>query len=268
LINRLPRIDRVLNILLAEDDPTLREIHKIIFSLSGHKVTLVKDGTEALIKLHETNYDLVILDYHMPDLSGIEVAQRYRNVNPSSNEKIILLTADIDTAASTSDETFILKLVKPIDPGQLLRSIYRLFDSPDPTMANIDNNYSGIANNHEDNLGVGSHQLLTTIQIVDWFGPEYSLELINIYREEMGELFSGLSTSKLPEDYSKINRILHKMQGVSLSLGAAELGNYITDLLKSKIDCQPNVIITKSDIDNLVNIHNKFMANVAKCLNS
>jgi len=266
LINRLPRIDRVLNILLAEDDPTLREIHKIIFGLSGHKVTLVKDGSDALNKLLQTNYDVVILDNHMPDYSGIEVAQSYRKLKPKSNEKIVLLTADVESAVSSYDDTFILKLVKPIESGNLLRSIYRLFDSPDPIKDKKDINYSEIVDDNCDDLGDGVAQSQSSIQIIDWFGPKYSSELLNIYREEMDELISELSASQLPEDYSKILRILHKMQGVSLSLGDTELGNSISSMLKSKIEYQPNNLITKSQIDNLVNKHDKFMEKMAKYL--
>ncbi len=256
LSTRLPRIDRVLNILLAEDDPTLREIHKIIFGLSGHNVTLVKDGSEALNKLLQSNFDLVILDCHMPDMSGIEVAQRYRKIKPNSSEKIILLTADVDTVASPYDHIFILKLVKPIEPEKLLRSIYRLFDSP----------VLAIANNHGNHIGDCTSQLQSSMQIIKWFGPKYSLELLNLYSAEIDDLLSGLSAAQISEDYSKILAILHKMQGVSLSLGATDLGNTITGMLKSKKECQPSDIITKSEIDNLVNLHNAFMDYATKCL--
>jgi DNA-binding response OmpR family regulator len=62
-----------LSILIAEDDGEVAESLKNILSEKGIEVTLAHDGEEAISKLGEKNFDVVILDLKLPKVSGFEI---------------------------------------------------------------------------------------------------------------------------------------------------------------------------------------------------
>ena len=62
-------------ILLADDEPEVAEVIELMLLRCGYLVTVVNSGQEALDAFSAENYDLVITDMYMPDLSGQEVAR-------------------------------------------------------------------------------------------------------------------------------------------------------------------------------------------------
>jgi CheY-like chemotaxis protein len=69
-------------ILLAEDNADSREITSLILSESGFEVVAAPTGRETLAIIEESAIDLVVLDYKLPDMSGIEVCNKIREANP------------------------------------------------------------------------------------------------------------------------------------------------------------------------------------------
>ena len=79
--------------LLVEDDRSIAELIKFHFSRAGYTVTSTPSGEEALILIDEIKPDLVLLDWMLEDLSGIEVCRRLRRRQSTSNIPIVMLTA-------------------------------------------------------------------------------------------------------------------------------------------------------------------------------
>ena len=65
-------------ILLADDEPEVAEVIELMLRRCGYQVTVVYSGQEALDAFAVGDYDLVITDMYMPDLSGREVAKRVK----------------------------------------------------------------------------------------------------------------------------------------------------------------------------------------------
>ncbi len=260
----LPYVERILDILIAEDNQTLREIHKIMFNLTGHRITLAKDGTEAILALSKDNFDVVILDHNMPGLSGIDVVHRYKIINKEAKEKFILLTADTEIIRSKilCDE-FSLILSKPVEPRELLQNVYKLFDPS----CSFTTKHTRVSNGYDEDHNHECLDSLSKIQPVFHFielsENDYPLELLDIYREEMNALLNELVKSELNAEESNINNILHKMQGAALSMGAVDLGKAITDILKYDSNIRVDGNITKSDIESLLKMHDEYLANMA-----
>lgn len=76
--------------LLVVDDDTIRLVLTRAFSVIGYQVTAVDSGKAALACLEEANYDLMLLDLHMPGMDGIEVMHRAHEIQPEL--QIIILT--------------------------------------------------------------------------------------------------------------------------------------------------------------------------------
>ena len=78
------------HILIADDNPEIREIIKILLTGEGFLVTEAKNGTTALEKIQKQNFDLIILDIMMPGMNGYETCQNIRSI---SNTPILFLSA-------------------------------------------------------------------------------------------------------------------------------------------------------------------------------
>jgi two-component system OmpR family response regulator len=65
------------DILIAEDDPVLRNLYVKKFSVSGFPIRAVEDGEQALAALQERFPQVLVLDIHMPKIDGFQVLERF-----------------------------------------------------------------------------------------------------------------------------------------------------------------------------------------------
>src|SRR5437867_11960438 len=80
-----------MNVLLVEDEKLMSWSLSQSLSRWGFAVFPVFNGREALEELRRSRYDIILLDYRLPDLTGLEVAQRARQAQPDAF--ILLVTA-------------------------------------------------------------------------------------------------------------------------------------------------------------------------------
>ncbi|MBK8838013.1 MAG: phosphate regulon transcriptional regulator PhoB [Hyphomonadaceae bacterium] len=79
--------------LIVEDEPALIELLRYNLVKEGYEVAIASDGEEALLTIEERQPDIVLLDWMLPKLAGIEVARRLRSKASTRNLPIIMLTA-------------------------------------------------------------------------------------------------------------------------------------------------------------------------------
>ncbi|MFN8613391.1 MAG: ATP-binding protein [Vulcanimicrobiota bacterium] len=108
-----------LNILLAEDNRVNQKVAQRLLHGMGHEVTVVGDGAQAVEQARQGQFDLILMDIHMPEMDGLEAISLLRA--GGSRLPIVALTA----LASLEDEQMCLKaganafLSKPFDPARL-----------------------------------------------------------------------------------------------------------------------------------------------------
>lgn len=111
-------------VLVVEDDAETRQMLSVILGTEGFSVLEAATAAEAL-KLAQSGPDLVILDWILPDISGIEVCRRLRE---NSTVPILMLTGRSDTA----DKVLGLNIgaddymAKPFEPGELIARVRAL----------------------------------------------------------------------------------------------------------------------------------------------
>jgi DNA-binding response OmpR family regulator len=108
--------------LVCEDDGPIRSLVSHVVQREGFKVDAVGDGAEALTKLADDKYDLLILDLMMPQVDGFEVLRRLREKMPSQLRRVIVMTAVSQNVAAFIDPicTF---LPKPFDIDRLTAAV-------------------------------------------------------------------------------------------------------------------------------------------------
>jgi CheY-like chemotaxis protein len=75
---------------LVDDDPNVNEVLELMLSQIGYDVTAVSHGQEAITLFKQGNYDLVITDLGMPDVSGWDVAEAVKQRSPET--PVVLIT--------------------------------------------------------------------------------------------------------------------------------------------------------------------------------
>lgn len=88
-------------ILVVEDERDVRDLMLIHLKREGHEAVAVEDGEEALRMLTQADYELVVLDWMLPGLSGLEICKRLRADRSSlknMNLPILMVTARADTS--------------------------------------------------------------------------------------------------------------------------------------------------------------------------
>lgn len=118
----------VKRVLVAEDSPVTQDLLKLMLEQRGHEVDLVADGGKALSALDEQSYDVVLLDFHLPGMDGLEVASRYRLANAASERpRFVAITADVKglLGHSANCENFDDVIPKPLDLEEVLEVVER-----------------------------------------------------------------------------------------------------------------------------------------------
>ena len=80
-------------VLVVEDEDAIATILEYNLTKEGFDVTLAGDGEDAILRIDESQPDIVVLDWTLPKLSGIEVCRRLRSKSETRNIPVIMLTA-------------------------------------------------------------------------------------------------------------------------------------------------------------------------------
>lgn len=124
-------------ILIIEDEAAVVTLLKYNLEKSGYDVCAAMDGDEGLIMVEEERPDLLLVDWMLPHVSGVEICRRLRRNSEHRNLPIIMLTArgeESDTIRgldSGADDY----MVKPFSPSELQARIHALLRRARPSLA-------------------------------------------------------------------------------------------------------------------------------------
>jgi two-component system NtrC family sensor kinase len=116
-----------LRVLVADDEPTIREAMTRLLERSGHHVVSVASGTDAMNAARTQRFDAIFLDMRMPDVSGKQVFETFQAEDAEIARRVIFLTGDI----MSRDLQLYLEgtgrpfLAKPFDLDAVLRVLPR-----------------------------------------------------------------------------------------------------------------------------------------------
>lgn len=118
-------------VLIVEDEPDVLLLLENRVKAAGHDVESATDGETALEMIDLRRPKVIVLDWMMPRVSGIEVLERLRIDDPDHDVKVLMLTAksqqsDIDRAYAAGADDYI---VKPFSSRDLIERIASLADA-------------------------------------------------------------------------------------------------------------------------------------------
>ena len=114
-------------ILLAEDEDAMRTYLERALTNAGYEVTTVDRGTEAIPLLESEQFDLLLSDIVMPEMDGIELAQRCAEISPRTKVMFITGFAAVSLRASR-EQPHAKVLSKPFHLRDLVLEVERVFE--------------------------------------------------------------------------------------------------------------------------------------------
>lgn len=226
---------RKFRLLVADDNPTNREVLGRILERAGHVVVQVADGEQALDAVEREPFDLLLLDRNMPGLGGIEVVRALRAMQ-SASERIPALIVSADVTPEGRRECLEAGadgfLGKPVEAIRLLDEIHRIVEArsaeplrpvapaeaPRPARADSDATVPTV------NLETLSHleELGSSAVFVE--------KLIGVYLADNAELVARMEAAVAARGFKEFRAHLHAMKGSSASMGTDRLTRLCTSL--------------------------------------
>ena len=108
-------------ILVVDDEPDMRELLRDVLQERGSRVTLAQSGREALKRLGEEEYAVVLTDLRMKEMEGIELLKEIKRSYPETNVIIMTAFGSVETAIEAMKQGAYDYLVKPIKTEELVR---------------------------------------------------------------------------------------------------------------------------------------------------
>lgn len=135
-----------LTVLIVEDEPHQAEMLSYNLERAGFAVLIANDGEDGLIQARENTPDLIVLDWMLPGMSGIEVCRQLRGDPATSTVPILMLTArgeeeDRVRGIETGADDYV---VKPYSPREVVARIRGLLRRADPTLASDTLSYGDV----------------------------------------------------------------------------------------------------------------------------
>jgi two-component system phosphate regulon response regulator PhoB len=171
-------------LLLVEDDTALAELLDWHFQQEGYDVVRTPDGEEALLFAREAPPDIVLLDWMIEGLSGIEVCRRLRRATDTANVPIIMLTArgeeeDRIRGLETGADDYV---TKPFSPRELVARVAAILRRVRPALAGQTLVYGDL---ELDAIAHKTRRAGQTLQL----GPT-EFRLLRYFLEHPGRVFS------------------------------------------------------------------------------
>ena len=120
------------SILLVDDNKDGLVVRRSLLEELGYRVVIAPNAEEALKLFAASRFDLIVTDYKMPRMSGVELIERIRKLDP--NARVILLSGFVEPLGlneeNTGADTVIVKSVH--EPVNLVRAVKRLLNRPAP----------------------------------------------------------------------------------------------------------------------------------------
>jgi signal transduction histidine kinase/CheY-like chemotaxis protein/HPt (histidine-containing phosphotransfer) domain-containing protein len=222
---------RPLRILLAEDNIVNQKVALGLLKPGGHTVVVANDGNEALARASEADYDVVLMDMHMPNMDGIEAAKAIRALpGPRGTVRIVAATAgalqsDIDRCLAAGMNAYI---GKPIVPEKLFAALREAAGAP-PVASEIDAAEPPTAQERlSDCDDVVNESVLGELE--SQLGRETVALLLDDYVATSDQVLADIAAARAAGDLATWTRAAHSFKSASANMGLARVFKIARDI--------------------------------------
>ncbi len=217
---------RGVRVLVADDNELNRHVLSDMLAYTGARVTEASNGAEALAILSVEPIDIALLDIQMPDLTGMDVMRAYAERRPQTPVPIIALTADTtDECRSQCLATGAKSILyKPVNMNTLYSALYEAVADVEPATS-VEEQQRSTDHSSEHLL---DYTLLNELARTGR-RPDYMASLVSCFRREGDNLLKGLGQALQLNNLVGGRALLHRLKGMSGSIGASEMASACQD---------------------------------------
>ncbi len=162
-----------MRVLVVDDDPIYRETSRMFLSMYGRAVTLAENGTAGIARAAESDFDVMIVDLEMPDMTGLEVIATVRAMPQHRDLPIIMVTSRddamaIDRAFELGASSFVVKPVNWTLLDHYVRFVRRAAEN-EITARQAHANAEALSRTKDNLLAVVRHEMKTPLSAIVGF---------------------------------------------------------------------------------------------------
>ena len=220
---------RPLRVLLAEDNLVNQKVALGLLKPGGHKVDIANDGREALARASENDYDVVLMDMHMPDMDGIEATRAIRALSgPRGQVHIVAATAgalqsDVDRCLAAGMNSYI---GKPIVPEKLFAALRAAAGA-----APLDS-VTAEPPSAQERLGASDDVVHEGVlgELESQLGRETVALLLDDYAATSAQLQADIASARGAGDLAGWTRAAHSLKSAAANMGLARVFKLARDI--------------------------------------
>lgn len=220
-----------LSILLVEDMPVNQEVTTALLNSDGHKVEIADNGSEALHLSQKQRFDLILLDIHIPGMSGLEVCQHIKNeAGPNQKTPIIALTASVQPEDIRHYLSIGMNGVspKPLKLKRLYKTIAQCLDN-DPIEPERVVHDNAIRQTQPPTQAETLQQHLFDTHLTS-LGRQRISTLVQAFKNTCSKITTLLEKSIQRQDCYDIAEQTHRLAGDAEMLGAEKLSLVLREM--------------------------------------
>ena len=239
----LAEVDALTHVLVVEDDALNRSIVSGMLQHAGCRVSLASGGREALQALaRAARVDLVLMDWQMPDMDGLEVTRRLR-AGESGPAGVVVPIVALTANAFAEDRAACLTagmndfLSKPVLAASLLAAVQRWATRPEASrsarpiaepiatpIAEPIATKSVATKSVATGAVVYDASVLAALPMVaDGTAPAYAQQLLAMFLHSEAQTLRDLERAAVAQDWALLSRLVHTLKSTSATVGALEL---------------------------------------------
>jgi len=224
---------RALRVLVADDQPTNRLVMRRILEKAGHRADEVEDGEQLLDRLEEQEYDVVLLDVHMPGLSGIAALKeiRFRETG-GKRSKVIVVSADVTahTKQAAEQAGVIAFVTKPVVAANLLKALESAINGDSAAQNESDEDTPtafdlSAPDGWDPTILDGLREL--------GLNADAMRALVQQTIEDMSREYRRIQAAARSGDASELRQASHALKGVAMNVGANRLAKACKERLRA-----------------------------------
>ena len=218
-------------VLIIDDSPVNRMVTGRILQAAGYAAAAVDSADEALERLLEEQFDLLLLDLNMPGTSGTDFIKLYRVMRMGQDiSPIVVFSADVteETRAECQALGVSLFLPKPSEPAYMTQKLGEIvpvtrappIETPEP--AAVTSITSHPRYRAAPDLGVIDRHALKTLASLD-AGPGFFEELVGEFERDTEQLLEEMAGTVATRDLTAFWDCIHAMRSSAANVGAKQL---------------------------------------------
>ncbi len=221
---------RTLRLLVADDQPANLTVLSRLLEKAGHQVRAVQSGEDVLSAMANDGFDCVIIDLHMPGLSGLDAIKQAR-VMEAGRERtpFVVLSADAtaDTLRAADQAGARAFLTKPVIVGRLLDTLADI-----ALGVNMSTTKVHARDDNEVANEVISRQVIEELEELQ-LGEDFLALFIDECMRDAVKCIADLEKSASAERWDAFRDLCHALKGVASNMGAIRLAAVASDAMRT-----------------------------------